>query len=190
MHLKHGGDAQRHVLCSCSPPMPEQHLGSASGLGEGGEATDELAARLQRIEAAASHAEGDVDSDSDSEQVSSMQRVEVMQSLSACSSRGRSRHVPLFAVAVACKGIFPRAGVLIAAGVRILCRAVTAGQRVGGTPSSAMSAAGRAAPQTLRQARSVACRPGGPRGRLSRSGRQRRLRRVCVTSSARCTMSG
>ncbi len=40
-------------------------------IGEDGEATDELAARLQRIQAAASYAEGDMDSDSDTEQVSS-----------------------------------------------------------------------------------------------------------------------
>ncbi len=51
------------------PSSPEQHL--ATDAGEDGEATDELAARLQRIQAAASYAEGDVDSDSDTEQVGS-----------------------------------------------------------------------------------------------------------------------
>lgn len=39
------------------------------GTGEDEESTEELAARLKRIQAAASFAEGDVDSDTDSEQV-------------------------------------------------------------------------------------------------------------------------
>ena len=59
-----------------------------------------------------------------------------------------------------------------------------AGPRAGGTLSPATSAVARAASQTLQQAQLAACRAGGPRGRLSRSARSRRLHRVCFASLA------
>ena len=43
-------------------------LESAGAAAEDGESVEELAARLQRIQAAASYAEGDVESDADAEQ--------------------------------------------------------------------------------------------------------------------------